>query len=63
MWAHPIAQENVERLQKIGYTFIGPDAGWLACRNMGPGRLTEPVTIVDQVVQMLTHQGALPKRV
>src|SRR6476646_9057550 len=27
MWAHPIAQENVERLQKIGYTFIGPDAG------------------------------------
>lgn len=61
MWAHPIAQENVERLQKIGYTFIGPDAGWLACRNLGPGRLTEPAEIVERVVQMLTQDGTLPK--
>ncbi len=61
MWAHPIAQENVERLQKIGYSFIGPDAGWLACRNLGPGRLTEPTAIVERVVQMLTQEGAMPK--
>jgi len=60
MWDHPIAQQNVARLQEIGYRFIGPEAGWLACRNVGAGRLTEPPQIVDEVVRMLTEPGALP---
>src|SRR3954470_9222903 len=50
MWENPIAQENVAKLKSLGYRFIGPDAGWLACRNSGPGRLTEPANIVEQVV-------------
>jgi phosphopantothenoylcysteine decarboxylase/phosphopantothenate--cysteine ligase len=53
MWDNPIARENVEKLQKHGYRFIGPEAGWLACRNVGAGRMTEPAEILDQVVQML----------
>ena len=40
MWANPIAQENVTKLTNLGYRFIGPDDGWLACRNVGPGRST-----------------------
>ena len=35
MWDNPITRENCEKLQKHGYPFIGPDAGWLACRNVG----------------------------
>jgi phosphopantothenoylcysteine decarboxylase/phosphopantothenate--cysteine ligase len=54
MWAHPIAQGNVQKLASIGYTFIGPEEGWLACRNVGAGRLSDPQTIVDAVVKMLT---------
>jgi phosphopantothenoylcysteine decarboxylase/phosphopantothenate--cysteine ligase len=53
MWAHPIAQENVAKLKSIGYRFIGPEAGWLACRNVGAGRLSEPAAIVDEVVKLL----------
>jgi len=53
MWENPIAQENVAKLKSLGYRFIGPDAGWLACRNSGPGRLTEPAEIVEQAVQLL----------
>jgi phosphopantothenoylcysteine decarboxylase/phosphopantothenate--cysteine ligase len=60
MWDHPIAQENVAKLSALGYRFIGPEAGWLACRNVGAGRLSEPQTIVDEVVQMLTAPGAPP---
>src|SRR5256885_5361159 len=60
MWAHPVAQENVEKLRSIGYRFIGPDAGWLACRNVGAGRLSEPGTIVEEVVKMLTAPHAIP---
>jgi phosphopantothenoylcysteine decarboxylase/phosphopantothenate--cysteine ligase len=60
MWAHPIAQENAAKLESIGYRFIGPEEGWLACRNVGAGRLSEPAKIVDEVTRMLTVPGALP---
>jgi len=53
MWENTIAQENFAKLQRLGYRFIGPDEGWLACRNLGPGRLSEPQNIVEQVQQML----------
>jgi len=53
MWDHPIAQENVAKLKSLGYRFIGPDDGWLACRNLGPGRLSDPAKIVEEVVALL----------
>ena len=58
MWEHPVAKENVAKLEGLGYRFIGPDAGWLACRNVGPGRLSEPQKIVEEVTGMLTEQGS-----
>jgi phosphopantothenoylcysteine decarboxylase/phosphopantothenate--cysteine ligase len=54
MWANPIAQENVRKLTALGYRFIGPEAGWLACRNVGAGRLSEPQKIVDEVAAILS---------
>lgn len=61
MWENPVNQENVAKLQTLGYTFLGPDPGWLVCRNMGPGRLSEPQTIIDEVTKMLTDPAAMPK--
>ena len=58
MWNNPIAQENVARLTKLGYRFIGPADGWLACRNVGAGRLSEPASIVDEVTSMLIGAGS-----
>lgn len=60
MWAHPVARENVAKLSGMGYRFVGPEEGWLACRNMGAGRMSEPGKVVDEVVRMLTVAGALP---
>jgi phosphopantothenoylcysteine decarboxylase/phosphopantothenate--cysteine ligase len=60
MWEHPVAQENVAKLTGLGYRFIGPESGWLACRNVGAGRLTDSQKLVDEVVRMLTAPGALP---
>src|SRR5688500_1132587 len=60
MWDHPIAQENVAKLSGLGSRFIGPETGWLACRNVGAGRLSEPQKIVDEVIRMLTEPGAVP---
>ncbi|HLL88020.1 MAG TPA: flavoprotein [Tepidisphaeraceae bacterium] len=60
MWEHPVAQENFAKLAALGYRFIGPESGWLACRNVGAGRLTEPAKIVEEVVHMLTDPAAMP---
>jgi phosphopantothenoylcysteine decarboxylase/phosphopantothenate--cysteine ligase len=54
MWANPITQQNVNKLQAAGYRFIGPEDGWLACRNVGPGRLSEPATILSEIEKLLT---------
>ena len=60
MWDHPIARENVAKLAGLGYRFIGPESGWLACRNVGVGRMSEPQKIVDELTRMLTEPGAMP---
>jgi phosphopantothenoylcysteine decarboxylase/phosphopantothenate--cysteine ligase len=61
MWDHPICQENVAKLTALGYRFIGPEAGWLACRNVGAGRLSEPQKIVEEIVKMLTGGTSQPR--
>src|SRR5678809_973021 len=45
MWEHPATRENVAKLKSFGHQMIGPDSGWLACRNVGPGRMSEPAEI------------------
>ncbi len=61
MWENPIAQENVGKLRGLGHRFIGPDSGWLACRNVGPGRLTDAETIMVELATLLS--AASPSRV
>ena len=58
MWENPINQENVAKLKAHGYQFIGPEAGWLACRNVGAGRLSEAAEIVERVSAMLATHNA-----
>jgi phosphopantothenoylcysteine synthetase/decarboxylase len=53
MWENPIAVENRQKLAKHGYRFIEPEEGWLACRNVGAGRLAAPEKIIDQVTALL----------
>jgi phosphopantothenoylcysteine decarboxylase/phosphopantothenate--cysteine ligase len=52
MWLHPATQENVARLKARGVEFIDPEAGYLACRTVGPGRLAEPANIVRRASQI-----------
>jgi phosphopantothenoylcysteine decarboxylase/phosphopantothenate--cysteine ligase len=53
MWENPIARENVAKLAGLGYRFLGPEPGWLACRNVGLGRMTEPAELVAEIVKLL----------
>lgn len=58
MWENPIARENRAKLSNLGYRFIAPGQGWLACRNVGAGRLAEPETIITEVTALLAHSSA-----
>jgi phosphopantothenoylcysteine decarboxylase/phosphopantothenate--cysteine ligase len=53
MWAHPATQENVRRLRERGVYFVDPEAGYLACKSVGPGRLAEPQQIVARAWEIL----------
>jgi phosphopantothenoylcysteine decarboxylase/phosphopantothenate--cysteine ligase len=57
MWQHPATRRNVQFLVDGGYELIGPDAGWQACREIGPGRMSEPDAIVQRVQSMLAARG------
>ena len=49
MWLHPATQRNVERLKGDGVAFVGPDDGPMACGEFGPGRMAEPLAIVEAI--------------
>jgi len=59
MYENPVVQENIAHLKKLGYKFIDPDVGDLACREEGQGRLAEPEKIVEYVVKMLSPKQDL----
>src|SRR5947208_12662031 len=42
MYENPILQENIRKLRRIGYHFMEPAEGYLACGYEGKGRLPEP---------------------
>jgi phosphopantothenoylcysteine decarboxylase len=58
MWEKPAVQRNVRQLQEDGVQFIGPEAGWLACRALGAGRMAEPDAIFAAVAARLGPQDA-----
>lgn len=49
MYANPAVVKNMKQLEKWGYHFIEPGAGYLACGYVGKGRLEEPETIIQTI--------------
>ena len=53
MWSAAATQENVEVLKNRGVHFIQPDSGYLACGDVGSGRLPTPEAIADATCSLL----------
>ncbi|MDD5398126.1 MAG: bifunctional phosphopantothenoylcysteine decarboxylase/phosphopantothenate--cysteine ligase CoaBC [Dehalococcoidia bacterium] len=62
MWSNAITRENVARLVKRGFTFVGPARGRLASGKMGLGRLTSLDEIYGLTLQVLGRKGDLAGR-
>lgn len=53
MWRHPATQRNLETLRHDGIAVVGPNEGEMACGEFGPGRMAEPIEIVDAILSAL----------
>lgn len=51
MWSDSATQANCDVLRKRNVIFIGPDSGEQACGDVGPGRMVEPVDIVNRLAR------------
>lgn len=53
MYKHKITQDNIVKLKKIGYRFIGPIKGHLACGCEAMGHIAPPKDIVAEVKRLM----------
>jgi len=56
MFMNPAVQDNLSMLRKRGVIVFEPGRGELACGTSGPGRLPEPVEILEQAKFLLSNQ-------
>ncbi len=59
MWENSIVQENVAKLKNLGYHFIEPDEGALACGYEGKGRLPKAPNIHKEIMRLLEKASSL----
>lgn len=59
MYKNKILQKNIKTLKDLGYHFIDPDSGRLACGDIGEGKLANTDKIVDEVVKILYKENDL----
>ena len=62
MYENPILQENIRKLRRIGYHFMEPAKGYLACGYEGKGRLPEPEKILEEIRSLLRKKDLLGER-
>lgn len=62
MYENPILQENIAKLKRLGYYFMEPAEGYLACGYEGKGRLPEPEDIVEEVRRRLKKKDLTGER-
>ena len=59
MYENPITQENIQKLSALGYIFVEPGDGMLACGVVGKGRLAPVDAIVEAVTAALSQKKDL----
>lgn len=57
MYENSIVQDNLEKLRRYGMTVIDPANGYLACGDIGPGKMPEPEVLLNYILK----EVALPK--
>lgn len=60
MWAHPATQDNLATLQRRGVQVVQPNAGDLACGEIGTGRMAEVPQLIAAIEGFFHAQSHRP---
>lgn len=63
MWLNASTQANVEVLRQRKISIFGPAAGEQACGDVGPGRMLEPLQLVDAAASLFLTGALAGKKV
>jgi phosphopantothenoylcysteine decarboxylase/phosphopantothenate--cysteine ligase len=63
MWKNTLTQANAQALTTKGFYVVGPAEGHQACGDMGPGRMLEPLEIVERLASIFVTGSLSGKHV
>jgi len=61
MWENPLYRENQKHLEELGYHFVEPAYGELACGWQGQGKMPDPQVIFNSVHALVGSQDFVGK--
>ncbi|MBQ9121874.1 MAG: bifunctional phosphopantothenoylcysteine decarboxylase/phosphopantothenate--cysteine ligase CoaBC [Lachnospiraceae bacterium] len=56
MYENPIVQDNIKKLQHYGYEVLVPDSGYLACGDVGPGKMPSEKTLLEYILKEVAFE-------
>ena len=63
MYNNPITQDNMKKLEHYGIRVITPATGYLACGDVGEGKMPEPEELLEHIIYSLTKKDLVGKKV
>lgn len=51
MYRNPIVQDNLEKLARFGYEVVQPACGYLACGDVGDGKMPDEATLLAYILK------------
>lgn len=59
MYLNPIVQDNLEKLRKFKMEVISPDTGYLACGDIGPGKMPSEEVLLQYILREIAFEKDL----
>ena len=56
MYHNQITQDNIQKLRDYGFEVIDPASGFLACRDIGAGKMPEPEVLLDYILKEIAFE-------
>ena len=59
MYENKVVQDNIEKCKGYGMHIIDPAEGFLACRDVGPGKMPEPEELLSYIMHEIAYKKDL----
>ena len=59
MYHNPIVQDNLDKLRRFNYEIIAPDKGYLACGDVGDGKMPAETVLLEYILREIACEKDL----